>query len=116
MQPLPKFGKPGWSRRPDAGKDHRVRTHVALVVGARAEDRARHAQAVLISRANLLRVNKAVEAGSMPLKPGTSKKVLGANIGAESHAGKPKKQAIAIAFSKARKSAGKRKIKGLEKK
>ncbi len=37
----------------------------------------------------------------MPLKKGISKKVLGDNIAKEIKAGKPKKQAIAIAYSKA---------------
>jgi len=41
----------------------------------------------------------------VPLKKGSSKKVIGQNISTEIKAGKPKKQAIAIAFSK----AGKRK-------
>jgi hypothetical protein len=40
----------------------------------------------------------------MPLAQGTSKKVISKNIKAEMHAGKPKKQAIAIALSKAGKS------------
>ena len=39
----------------------------------------------------------------MPLKKGSSKKVIAANIRTEMHAGKPQKQAIAIAFSKAKK-------------
>ena len=40
----------------------------------------------------------------MPLAKGSSKKVIAENIKAEMHAGKPQKQAIAIAMSKAGKS------------
>jgi hypothetical protein len=40
----------------------------------------------------------------MPLKKGSSRKVIGANIRKEMHAGKPQRQAIAIALSSARKS------------
>jgi hypothetical protein len=43
----------------------------------------------------------------MPLRKGSSKKVISANIRSEMRAGKPQKQAIAIAMSKAKK--GKRK-------
>lgn len=45
----------------------------------------------------------------MPLKKGKSKAVISSNIKTEMHAGKPQKQAIAIAFHKAGKSKGKRK-------
>jgi hypothetical protein len=40
----------------------------------------------------------------MPLKKGSSKKVISENIRREIHAGKPRKQAIAIAMSHAGKS------------
>ena len=45
----------------------------------------------------------------MPLKKGKSKKVIAANIRTEMHAGKPQKQAIAIAMSKAGMSKRKKK-------
>lgn len=40
----------------------------------------------------------------MPLKHGSSKKTISANIRTEMHAGKPQKQAIAIAMRMAGKS------------
>jgi len=44
----------------------------------------------------------------MPLQTGSSQKVISSNIRTEMHAGKPQKQAIAIAMSKAGKSTGRK--------
>jgi hypothetical protein len=49
------------------------------------------------------------ESEDMPLKKGSSKKVISKNIATERHAGKPEKQSIAIAFSEAGKSKKKKK-------
>jgi hypothetical protein len=45
----------------------------------------------------------------MPLLPGKSKKTIATNIRTEMRAGKPQRQAIAIAYAKAGKTKKKRK-------
>lgn len=44
----------------------------------------------------------------MPLKKSSSRKAMSANIKTEMAAGKPQKQAVAIAYSVARKAGGKK--------
>ena len=48
------------------------------------------------------------EGDAMPLRKGSSKATISANIRTEMHAGKPRAQAVAIAMSKAGKSPRKK--------
>lgn len=48
----------------------------------------------------------------MPLKKSTSKEAMSSNIKAEMHAGKPQKQAVAIAYSVKREAEKRQKKKG----
>lgn len=51
---------------------------------------------------------KIIGGPQVPLKKGTSKKVLSSNIAQEVRAGKPVKQAVAIAYSEKRQAAKKK--------
>ena len=58
--------------------------------------------------ANMALNRLAIPVGN-PLESGKSKKVISRNIRTEMHSGKPQKQSIAIAYSKAGKSKKKKK-------
>jgi hypothetical protein len=54
-----------------------------------------------MSRFNWVNITNTSTGSIMPLKPGKSNKVVSSNVKTEMNAGKPQKQAVAIALSKA---------------
>lgn len=53
------------------------------------------------------KIKRSTRRSFMPLKKGSSKKIISENIRTEMQAGRPQKQAIAIALNTARKSGAK---------
>ena len=89
----------------DCGLVHEMQFRVVLDDDPKYADPEKTIAGLVVFRAKRNeRSTAAVRRSAMPLKSGSSKKVISANIRTEMHAGKPQEKAVAIAMRKAGKS------------